>query len=262
MRKIYIYLSVFIISGVCILSVTNDKLLSLAIGLFATALFGILEHIAVIYNRIWVAIICNTKYRNLYIRFSISYLYQIKVDDKYFLVRGNRIKDQYQPVGGVFKRFRDSNEIFRRLKILDDEHMPIDDMSRDDLRILVPGRNVIPFLHWFNSKKNREVSPEREFYEELVRTKLVSEEKFQRLDYSYLRTHETKIHFSEHFECKEILIAEIYRINLSPEQEEEFRGLLNNSSEQFVFLDATRIRKRGYQKNNYVRVSNTSKWII
>nr|WP_241158244.1 hypothetical protein [Adlercreutzia sp. ZJ138] len=34
---------------------------------------------------------------------SAAYLFRIKVGGKYLLIRGNRIKDQYQPVGGVYK---------------------------------------------------------------------------------------------------------------------------------------------------------------
>lgn len=33
-------------------------------------------------------------------RMSISYLFKIKIDNKYLLIKGNRI-EQYQPIGGV-----------------------------------------------------------------------------------------------------------------------------------------------------------------
>ena len=47
-----------------------------------------------------------TKIKNEDVRFSISYLIRIKIPgtSKFLLVRGHRIKDQFQPVGGVYKK--------------------------------------------------------------------------------------------------------------------------------------------------------------
>jgi hypothetical protein len=209
-----------------------------------------------------LAILCNTKYRKKHIRFSISYLYKIKVDDKYLLVRGNRLKDQFQPVGGVYKRHKSSDALFKKYKILDDEYMPIDDISKDDLRILVPGINVLKFLKWFNSKEDRELSPEREFQEELVKPGIVSKKNFDKIDYEHLRTVETKIQYSEYFQCKEILIADIYEVNLNDKQVKELRKLQTKSSKKFIWRDAQSIRKRGFNKEEHVRISNSSKWIL
>ena len=95
---------------------------------------------------------------------SISYLFQIKVDGKYLLVKGNRI-DQYQPVGGVFKMLPSFKQIKHDYEITDDDRLPIDETSKDDLRIRVQGKNIVKLLSWFYSRKNREVGVHREFYE-------------------------------------------------------------------------------------------------
>ena len=57
------------------------------------------------------------------IRFSIAYLYKIKIDDKYLLIKGSKI-EQLQPVGGVYKVCssfstieRKMNEVFMKKKI-------------------------------------------------------------------------------------------------------------------------------------------------
>src|SRR5690606_24412106 len=49
-----------------------------------------------------------TKIKDEDVRFSISYLIRIEIPDssKFLLVRGHRIKDQMQPVGGVYKKYR------------------------------------------------------------------------------------------------------------------------------------------------------------
>jgi len=262
MIRILVYLVIFVISGLSIFFITDNNLLSIIIGVFTTALLVIIDHITVFYNRIWLAVLCNTVYRKSYIRFSISYLYKIKVEDKYLLVRGHRVKDQFQPVGGVYKRFKGSNQLFIKYEILDDEYVHIDDISKDDLRVLVPAPKVIKFLKWYNSKTNREVNPEREFREELIKTNIVSSTNFDNLNYNYLKTIETRIRFSEHFQCREILIAEIYEIELNKKQIKELKRLMKTNSKEFIWLDAQTIRKRGYTKDHNVRISDTSKWIL
>jgi len=51
------------------------------------------------------------------IRFSIAYLYKIKIDDKYLLIKGSKI-EQLQPVGGVYKVCSSFSTIERKLNII------------------------------------------------------------------------------------------------------------------------------------------------
>lgn len=41
-------------------------------------------------------------FKNEEIRVSAAYLFRIKIENKYLLVKGNKIS-QYQPIGGVYK---------------------------------------------------------------------------------------------------------------------------------------------------------------
>jgi hypothetical protein len=262
MRRFSIYFTLFLISGLAAFFISNEKLWSFIIGIFTSSFLYIIVNIGSINNRSWLTFLCKTVYRKLHIRFSISYLYRIKVDDKYLLVRGNRLKDQFQPVGGVYKRYLGSNHIFRKYNILDDEHMPIDDTSKDDLRVLVPARHVIKFLKWYESKRDRETTPEREFKEELVETKILSKKYFSSIKYEFLRTEETKIKFSEYFQCREILIADIYNVILNNSQTKELKKLQGVESTQYAWVEANAIRRRGYNKKKSIRISNTAEWII
>ncbi len=83
----------------------------------------------------------------------MSYLYRIKIDDKYLLVKGNRILGQYQLVGGVIKRYPSSKDFFDSISAKDDPMIPIDTTSKNDLRIRVSGKNVLRFMQWFDSGK-------------------------------------------------------------------------------------------------------------
>ena len=85
---------------------------------------------------------------NTEIRVSIAYLFQIKINGKYLLVKGNRI-DQYQPVGGVFKMLPSFKELKRNYEITDDDRLPIDETSKYDLRIRIKGKNLVKLFQYF-----------------------------------------------------------------------------------------------------------------
>lgn len=52
-----------------------------------------------------------------YVRVSISYLYRIRVESEYLLIKGGRF-DQYQPVGGVYKYYPSASGVFAKLEVL------------------------------------------------------------------------------------------------------------------------------------------------
>ena len=63
------------------------------------------------FKYLWLIVSILTK-RTDYIRFSIAYLYRIQIEDKYLLIKSNRIKDFYQPVGGAYKYFANASDLF------------------------------------------------------------------------------------------------------------------------------------------------------
>ena len=103
------------------------------------------------WNKLKLLYASKTRFSDVHLRVSIAYLFRIKIDNRYLIIKGRRI-DQYQPVGGVYKYHPEEvRDLFNKLDVRDDKLMPIDDHSRDDLRIRVPGRNLIEFLNWFTS---------------------------------------------------------------------------------------------------------------
>src|SRR5690606_39494021 len=113
-----------------------------------------------------------TKIKDEDVRFSISYLIRIEIPDssKYLLVRGHRIKDQMQPVGGVYKKYDGFSEFenFGFKKDCDRKGIKSDDINKDDLRFRVKGKYALDVIKWFESRKNRETTFNREFAEELI----------------------------------------------------------------------------------------------
>ena len=102
------------------------------------------------------------------LRLSCSYLYKIKVDDDYLLIR-SRKHGKFQPVGGNFKRNKYSTNFLEKIELHEDNRFTNGSRSSDDLRLFIKGYDLQKFLKWYNApEKQREVSYDREFYEELV----------------------------------------------------------------------------------------------
>ncbi|MBU3197389.1 hypothetical protein KPL26_12040 [Clostridium algidicarnis] len=179
---------------------------------------------------------------NTEIRVSISYLFQIKIDGKYLLVKGNRI-EQYQPVGGVFKMLPSFKELKRNYEITDDARLPIDKTSKDDLRIRIKGKNLIKLLRWFYLRKNREVGVHREFYEEMIKTEILGIDSLNSFTPEYCKTVNTNIRYSKYFRCKEILIYEIYELDLTPEEEKQILEYVKDNPSKAILATQDDIAK-------------------
>lgn len=208
----------------------------------AKKLWSIKDHIK-------LALLCNIKYRKTPIRLSISYLYKIKLDNKYLLVKSHRIPDQFQPVGGVYKTKKGANKIFHELKVLSDDGYAYDNDLKDDLRVRVPGKNVMNFLSWFKSNTDREIDPQREFREELLDTKILTPRKaFESIDYNFLERNISKLHFSNHFQCPEILIKDIYEFIPNEKQEQILRKIFNKETDYYRWFEQDEIISLGRTK--------------
>lgn len=265
MPKILFYVLLLTSSAIAISAIKGDSSIKdLSINLLAAALVVLLEKFIDNYRLIWIWLVTNTWLRRKKIRFSVSYLFKIKLSDKYLLVKGKRIANQYQPVGGVFKRYRESFYALESLKVTDDDNIPIDNESIDDLRIKLPAPNAIPFIKWYDSQLGREVSPYREFYEELIRPGIVTQSVFPYINYIHKRRHMTAIRFSNHFQCHEILIAEIFELKLNEPQIEELKKTMDKSDTLLIWVKEDEINRLGAipGRTTQYTISETSKWVL
>lgn len=164
-------------------------------------------------------------YRNKEIRFSISYLFRIKIPNtnSYLLVLNRRIDNQLQPVGGVYKRYGD-DKLFEKWGYMPDNKrngLDVDDESFSDLRFKVKGKHVIDVIKWFEEGKEREISAEREFFEELIKPKIFDAQIFSQIKYKHLKRISKNLKWSEHFSCYEVLIYDIMELLPTQQQNEE-----------------------------------------
>lgn len=179
------------------------------------------------------------------VRISFAYLYRIKIDNKYLLVKNERGTGKYQPVGGVYKLLgNEKMELRNRYQVKDDNKLPNDQFSRDDYRLRMENRYLRKFVRRFDRKAEREqiYNLGREFKEELIETGIVN---WSQITYRFCGRHITDIHKSNHFQCYELLLADVVELNPTPEQEADLEHMLNQQSDVYCFATADEITSLG-----------------
>ena len=161
------------------------------------------------YIKIWAGLIAHRREK---IRISCGYLFRLKYNNRYLLIKGRRI-NQYQPVGGVYKSFDSFRDVANRYEIVDEREHSF--YEKYDLRIYLPGKNVIKFIRWFNTEKNREFTVTREFYEELIATRFLPQESLLDAKFEFIKQAECRLRYSNAFRCKEILIHNVFDVSFS-----------------------------------------------
>jgi len=199
------------------------------------------------------------------IRFSISALVRIEVDGQFLLTKGNRI-DQFQPVGGVLKTFSTAHAKLGNLGVKADSKIPIDQDSRDDLRVFVPRRSIEAFLKWYLEGRGRETSPWREFNEELVEAGVLNAENFRAPAFDYIGRRVEGIRWTQYFQCYEVLIAEVFALVPTLKESEELKVLRGHSDTPSVmWASPALIRALGYDaasQRQLNRISDNSSWML
>lgn len=184
------------------------------------------------------------------IRISFAYLYRIKIGNKYLLVKNERGTEKYQPVGGVYKLLGSEKiELKNRYQVKDDNKIPIDKSSRNDYRLRMENKYLRKFVKRFNRKAEREQIYDlgREFREELVEKGIVN---WNSISYRFCGRDMTEIRFGDHFQCYELLLADVIELLPTPEQEADLRRLINQKSNMYRFATAEEISSLGIDTEN------------
>jgi len=196
-------------------------------------------------------------YYNKNIRVSFAYLYRIKIDGVYFLVKGSKIK-KFQPVGGVYQYFDSAKSSIDGLFESTDKMKENTEHNQNDIRGYVKGKNLKKFISWFESRKNREVNCNREFIEELISTNILDEKTFAHLNYRYIGSHHKGIFKTDRQGYEyEYLIADIYELIPTDEQKEIFKELkkefdkeINVDTLPYCFASKSEIKAKRLNKTD------------
>lgn len=181
------------------------------------------------------------------IRISFAYLFRIKVDGKYFLVRNSRSR-KYQPVGGAYKFDKEEANYLRdNIPVESDNRIPVDQITKRDYRLFVKNKLLRKFVRRFNKTPYREniTNLSREFSEEIFSTGILDKTTFGNLIYNYCGRHMTNVEFGNVFNIHELLLADIVEVQLSEKQEDLFRELMKKDCDMYHFADSSEIETYG-----------------
>ena len=197
------------------------------------------------------------------IRFSISALVRVRVDDQFLLVRGYRI-ERFQPVGGVLKYYPTALPELMACGLEPDVLYERDEVNENDLRIVVRADRLCRFLKWYESGKGREHSPWREFYRELIVAGHISHTSTPFADFQYLSRHSSSLDWNEDLCVFECFVAEMYEWMTTPAQEEELRHLMTKSSDDYRWATLQEIEAYGIipKQQAAASISNSAVWLL
>ncbi|WP_214112947.1 SMODS-associated NUDIX domain-containing protein [Aequorivita echinoideorum] len=239
----------------------KEILVAFAIAIITACLMGIYETIKCQGKYFWIALKCSLLIPNKKVYVSLSYLLRIKIqgNELYFLVKGSKI-NQYQPVGGVYKLVG-NKDIYK-----DWEAYPKSDIKNPkDLRFFVRAKHIPNIIQWFKSRKDREIGVWREFFEELVETKILKPENFKTIRAEYLGTHENILNKQNRFsdETYHTLIYDIFQIELNQDQLNQFNNLLdaNRFTEKYAFVTKDEIEKECFNNHKF-KIGQHAKFTI
>jgi hypothetical protein len=203
------------------------------------------------WNSFWLSVRCLLYHRNEMIYVSLSYLFCIKVkgENKYLTVRGSKIKHQYQPVGGVYKKYPSLDEKWRKWQASSAKN---DRINSDDLRFFVKCKFIPSVRKWFHQGKNREIDVWREFYEELLAPEILPKDSFNHIKPEFLYRKEEQLITRKGVPGLQFLIYDVYKVNLSPEQEQILMDLYDKSpfTSAFAFVDEDDLDKEIFKVND------------
>lgn len=211
--------------------------------------------------RLWLSSQIIHSNKDLYLSF--SYLYRIRIDDKYLLIRGHRMKDRFQPIGGVYKYYPESKSFLNSIGCIPDTSMAHNSDETDDLRMQIKGKNLLKFMAWFQKMEDREYSPEREFYEELIKPGYIPEEQFRQLQYRKVSVHNkgiTKSPVPNH--KSEVIYADIFAVDLDKEQVKLIKAAVKDHSDQLILATVDEIKSRIYGDVTEMNIGNNAPWIL
>jgi len=208
------------------------------------------------------------KLRNEKIRFSMSYIFRIHINDKYLLVKNSKW-NSYQPVGGVYKiNMGEEKMLMDKFGMERDKKMKSSGVAKNDLRVFVPTKNALNFLKWFEAGKNREISHWREFYEELIgpEADVLSIEEFPHIEYRFVGNLRTPLKYNKKWKCYALFSYDVYDLTPTPKQEEVLISLLKKGDTDYIkWADEKIIQSLGFderEKRDVYEIGEHTKWTL
>jgi len=193
------------------------------------------------------------------VRMSFSYLFIIKINNQYLLIKGKNI-EQYQPIGGVYKHSESFESVMHKYNIRHASNNQFYDEK--DLRIIVPSNNVIEVKKWFDTCTDRETETLREFQEELIQEGPLEYNDYLSSTREYIRRREPGLRQSVHFDMQEYNVYEVYQVKLSEEAKNKILNHMKNY-DNLILVDAEDIKREKISINNLdKKIGSHAKYLL
>ena len=186
------------------------------------------------------------------VRVSYSYLFRIEMDGHYLLVRDEQGRNDYHPVGGVYKYDPDSIDMAERFDGTYDGVFNTTSDTKDDLRLVICKQKLQQFQSWFSSRQNREniCDLSREFREELIERNILDGRLFKKIKYKYIGSF-TQKSYNEKLRMLQIRHYDVVNLKVTKPQRLHLETLLHKTSEQYVFVSKDDIKNRTLDFNGH-----------
>ena len=79
----------------------------------------------------------------------------------------------------------------------------------------------------------------------MFNTRILEQETFGTLTYTYCGRHMTDFRYGEHFQCYELLLADVVQVELTEAQEQQFITLMGEASDKYIFASDEEIKSLG-----------------
>ena len=179
MKTLLIHALVFVISCIGLLVIQNEVMKGAFAGALASELLilvsELVERRRAFRYMIWSVL---HFYPKVYI--SIAALVRIRHQGKYLLTYSND-NAQFHPIGGALHWSRDVKPPFPYTQVIKSTE------NKDDMRFEVEGLRLYKVIEWAACGSDREVSPWREVYEELIASNAVTPNLFPYLATRFVR---------------------------------------------------------------------------
>lgn len=218
---------------------------------------GIIEFLAFIYEnrKNWGILKTSFFKRNQPVRVTIAYLFRIEVNGQYVLIKRHK-KDNpgFQPIGGAYKYLKEENrDLFETLGVEPCNRIQRDEDTEFDLRVIIKKRkNLRKFLQWFESRKNREMDPYREFCEELLESNLLPKETFKHIKYVFLGKHVEGVLKSPVYPVDELRYADIFELRTENDEQIKAINALKKATNEILFATPDEIRRLASNKGDVI----------
>lgn len=160
---------------------------------------------------------------NAEIRIAFSAIIRMRIKGQYILVRNLHRPETFCPFGGVYKYYEDALPFLDRI----DFHQHIVDAGKDmdnDMRGFLPRKNLTKLIDWYNKKIERESYGEclsRELREEIVEAG-INISFPDKMKFRFVRDIIEKPKYNELINCYQFRIFEVYDIQTSDKQVNQF----------------------------------------